>query len=119
MQCSRCGRSLKPLFITMVCDFCDGLSQEEGWDSGWVVWRGLPMPAEELVFATREDAERWQAAQGLENLQILPVCAPVAFRWSHAYTVSGEEIRMTDRPVTIYPDRRFPSVVGRACLAHA
>ena len=44
MQCSRCARPMRPLFISLVCDFCDGLVREDGWDRGWVVWRGLPMP---------------------------------------------------------------------------
>ena len=43
MVCPRCGRPLRPLFISVVCDYCDGLVIEDGWDRGWVVWRGRPI----------------------------------------------------------------------------
>ena len=118
MVCPRCARPLRPLFISVVCDYCDGLAIEEGWDRGWVVWRRRPMPAEEYVFATQEDAERWRTIQGLDDAEILPVCAPSPFRWRKS-NGSVKDLTMADRLVTIYPDRRVPPAPNRACLAYA
>ena len=119
MLCTRCSRPLRPLFISLVCDFCDGLVAEDAeYDRGWVVWRGRPMPADEYVFSTREDAERWREVQGLEHCPVLEVRAPVRFRWRTS-NGSIKGLRMADRPVTIYPDRRFPLGPNRAFLVQA
>lgn len=117
MQCSRCARPLRPLFLSMVCDFCDGLAHEQGWERAWVVWRGLPLPADECVFRTREDAERWREAQGLDTAEVLPVCSPTPFAWRNDTAIAGDVIPIA-HPVTIYADRRFPPGTNRACLAH-
>ncbi len=117
MQCPRCSRPMKPLFVTFVCDFCDGLLDEPiDYDRGFVVWRDRPLPVEEYVFSTKEDAERWRAVQGWEDCPIREVLAPVKFRWrTSTGTVKG--LKMAVRPVTIYPDRRFPHGPNRAFLA--
>ena len=61
MNCPRCARPMRALFISQVCDFCDGLEGDEAdWAVGFVVWRGRPTPSDEYVFPTREDAERWR-----------------------------------------------------------
>jgi hypothetical protein len=99
----------------MVCDFCDGLdSGEADWDIGFVVWRGRPMPTEEYVFATRDDALRWKNANGMTDEPILPVRAPVKFRWRKS---TGMDITAADRLVTIFAHRRFPPAPNRAYLS--
>jgi hypothetical protein len=117
MQCPRCGRQMKPLFLSQVCDFCDGLDRDDiDWDLGFVVWRGRPLPAEEHVFPTRADAERWKQANGMKDEPILPVRAPVKFRWRRS-TGALKDVTTADRLVTIFPDPRFPPAPYRACLA--
>lgn len=116
MMCPRCARPMRPLFISMVCDHCDGLSGDGGdYDRGGVVWRGRAMPADEYVFSIREDAERWRTIQGLDDCPIREVRAPVRFRCRLSNgSVNG--LQMADRPVTIYPDRRFPVAPSRAFI---
>jgi hypothetical protein len=119
MQCYRCARPMTPLFISFVCDFCDGLAADDtDYDHGWVVWRGRAMPADEYVFSTPEEAERWREVQGLEDCPIREVLAPIKFRWRKS-NGSVKGLRMAERPVTIYPDRRFPIAPNRAFLADA
>jgi hypothetical protein len=108
---------MRPLFISQVCDYCDGLDCDDGdWDLGWVVWRGRPMPTDEYVFATREDAARWKRAQGMTSEPILAVRAPIKFRWRKS-TGAVKDVTTADRLVTIFPDRRFPAGPNRAYLA--
>lgn len=117
MECPRCARPMKPLFITQVCDFCDGLVTDPAdWDLGFVVWRGRTMPTNEYVFATREDAERWKEAQGMTDEPILAVRAPFKFRWRKS-TGTVKDVTTADRLVTIFADHRFPPAPNRACLA--
>lgn len=117
MQCPRCARPMRALFISMVCDYCDGLAPDEpDYDHGWVVWRGRPMPADEYVFSSREHADRWRSVQGLTACPIKEVLAPVKFRWRLS-SGSVKGLEMADRPVTIYPDKRFPPAPNRAFLA--
>jgi hypothetical protein len=107
---------MRPLFTSVVCDYCDGLVDDSGWDTGFVVWRGRAPPTDEYVFATRADAARWKAATGMRDEPILPVRAPLKFRWRQSTgTVKG--VTLADSLVTIYPDPRFPPGPNRACLA--
>jgi hypothetical protein len=107
---------MRPLFISMVCDFCDGLDADDsGWDIGYVVWRGLPTPSEEYVFPTREDAELWKRIQNLHAEPIREVRAPYKFRWRKS-TGTITDLTTADRLVTIFSDRRFPPAPYRAYL---
>lgn len=120
MLCPKCTREMTPLFISMVCDYCDGLVDEtQGWDAGYVVWRGLPMPTEELVFASLEDAQRWKLANGMFLEPIRTVRSPFRFHWQR--NAGGTPVRVAERPVTIFPTRAFPFGPNRAYLepAHA
>ncbi len=119
MQCPRCARPMKPLFISLVCDFCDGIDVDDSdWDLGFVVWRGRPMPSDEYVFPTPEDAERWKQVNGMTDEPILPVRAPFKFRWRRS-TGTVKDITTADRLVTIFADRRFPPAPNRAYIAAA
>ncbi len=114
MQCPRCSRPMTLLFLSYACDYCDGLVPDDDWDRGYVVWRGRALPAEEYVFATREDAEQWRTISG-ENGTVRPVRAPVKFRWRKS-SGTVKDLTMADRLVTIYPDRRFPPAPYRAMI---
>jgi hypothetical protein len=106
---------MRPLFISQVCDFCDGIDCDEAdWDIGFVVWRGRPMPVDEYVFATREDGERWKRAKGMTDEPILVVRAPIKFRWRKS--TGTVDVTTADRLVTIFADRRFPPAPNRAYL---
>ncbi len=108
---------MRPLFISMVCDYCDGLDVDESnWAVGYVVWRNRPTPTDEYVFRTREDAEIWRRAQKLDDAPILQVRAPYAFRWRKS-TGTLKDLTTADRLVTIFADRRFPPAPYRAYLA--
>lgn len=118
MHCPLCARPMRALFVTMVCDFCDGLATEAEWDRGWVVWRGRPMPADEYVFSNPDDAERWRSIQGLDGCPVKEVRAPVKFTWRLS-NGSVKGLEMAEHPVTIYADRRFPAAPNRAFLTDA
>ena len=108
---------MRPLFTSLACDFCDGLTGDDSkWYLGFVVWRGRSTPSDEFVFATREDAERWKRAQGMTDEPILPVRAPVSFRWRKS-TGTVKDVTTADHLVTIFADRRFPPGPNRAYLA--
>lgn len=80
MLCPTCGRPMRPLFISMVCDYCDGLAPDDACDRGYVVWRHRPFPAEEYVFSNLADAELWRAHQKLHDAPIVIVLSPTKFR---------------------------------------
>ncbi|MCA9627239.1 MAG: hypothetical protein KC766_06220 [Myxococcales bacterium] len=109
---------MTPLFVSFVCDFCDGLASDASCDRGFVVWRNRPTPAEEYVFRTRKDAERWRVARSLEECSVLEVRSPYPFRWR---TSSGtvRDIQMADSLVSIWPDHRFASAPNHAFLVDA
>lgn len=106
------------LFISYACDYCDGLVDESKYDRGFVVWRNRSIPAEEYVFRTRRDAERWRKACKLGEFPILEVRAPIPFHWRIS-TGSVRDLEMADALVHIWPDHRFPPGPNRAFLATA
>ena len=59
MRCSNCLRPTRPLFTSVVCDYCDGLI-DIGTYHGFMVFRGredlIDKPV--YVFRTRTDAAR-------------------------------------------------------------
>ncbi len=117
MKCEACHRPMTPLFISYVCDYCDGLvSDDVEYDRGYVVWRARPMPAQEYVFPTREHAERWRSAQGLVGCDIREVLTTSKFRWRKS-TGSVRGLEMADHLIEIFPDRRYPAGPYRAFLS--
>ncbi len=104
------------LFYSCVCDYCDGEAQLDEFDRGFIVWRDRPLPAEEFVFPSREDAERWRDANRLQGYPIASVRAPVAFQWRNS-TGTIQPLVTADALVTIYPDHRFPPDKNRAFLS--
>jgi hypothetical protein len=119
MNCSACHRPMRPLFISYVCDYCDGLHGEPvEYDHGFVVWRPRPTPAQEYVFSTRRDAERWRTIQGLSGYDIREVLTATKFRWRKS-TGSVKGLEMADRLIEIFPDRRHPPGPNRAFFGDA
>jgi hypothetical protein len=105
------------LFISYVCDYCDGLKEDDApYERGFVVWRSRPMPAQEYVFPTREDAERWRDLRGLTGCAIREVLTTTRFRWRKS-TGSIKGLEMADHLVEIFPNRRYPAGPHRAFLA--
>ncbi len=116
MQCPNCNRPMTALFFSCVCDYCDGVINEDEFDVGYVVWRNRQMPSEEYVFPTVSDAERWREANRLGDCRIVQVRAPVSFHW-RVSTGNLSDLVTADRLVTIYPDHRFPPEPNRAYIA--
>ena len=99
---------MTPLFYSFVCDFCDGVIDEEGFEEGFVVLRGeRALPSEEYVFQSRGHAEAWRHETGLGDAPIVSVRAPMKLRWRRS-TGTLRGLVIADRLVTIYPDHRFP-----------
>lgn len=113
--CPNCKRPMTPLFVSFVCDFCDGLADDANHDRGFVVWRNRPTPAEEYVFRTREDAERWRDARRLSSCSVFEVRSPFPFRWRIS-TGTVRDLQMADGLVSIWPDHRFPPAPNHAFL---
>jgi hypothetical protein len=107
---------MRPLFISYVCDYCDGLADPGPLAEGWVVWRDRPPGSEEYVFRTRDDAERWRAAKGYDDCPIRRVCSASEFRWRKS-TGSLTDIELADHLFEIFPHHRYPAGGYRAHLA--
>ena len=113
MKCNVCQRPMTALFLSYVCDYCDGLT-DEGlvYDRGFVVWRPRPTPAHEYVFCTREDAEQWRAVKGSRTT---PCARFVRCRVSLAQEHREREgLQMADRLIEIFPNRKHPPGPNRA-----
>jgi hypothetical protein len=113
VRCPQCHREMRPLFVSQVGDYCDGL--EPTYFSGYVVLR-RPLPSSEDVFPTREDAERWRSANGYDEAEIREVKSEYEFRW-HSSRGSLKDLTLADRPVELFPDRRLEPAPHRAFLA--
>ncbi|MEZ4376397.1 MAG: hypothetical protein R3B07_36665 [Polyangiaceae bacterium] len=109
---------MTPLFVSFVCDFCDGLATDSNYHCGFVVWRKRPTPAEEYVFRTRQDAETWRAARALSTCEVVEVRSVHPFRWRTS-TGSVPDLEMADALVSIWPDHRFPPAPNNAFLVGA
>jgi hypothetical protein len=87
MICQKCSKKMRQLFISWVCDYCDGLASaptanDPGDFRGFIVLRkDRDLPCEEYVFATRADAERWKDLNGLFDADVKQVMARKPFRW--------------------------------------
>lgn len=92
------------LFISFVCDYCDGLKpdgSEERLHSGWVVWRPRQTPTQEYVFSSSADAQKWRMHQGLLGYGIREVLSITPFRWRKS-TGTMKDLEMADRLIEIY-----------------
>ena len=116
MRCSLCLRPARPLFTSVVCDYCDGLI-DVGKHHGFIVFRGpddlLHKPV--YVFRTRTDAARWRAHYDLRTCPILEVRFELPVRWKLSTGVLAG-LELADRPFTISPDHRFEPAPYRGYL---
>lgn len=95
------------LFFSAACDFCDG-NVAIDYDVGYVVYRGAISGElhEEYVFRSPVDAERWQMAVGLDDLDIRKVHCEYPFKWRVSTgTIKGLEL--ANHLYTIHPDRFY------------
>lgn len=118
MRCTDCNRPMTALLLSYVCDYCDGLRIEPTPYRGFVVNRGSAehRVREEYVFRSREDAERWRSASGLEHYEIREVASASEFRW-RASTGSLKDVELADRLYEIFPDPRYEPAPNRAHIA--
>ncbi len=116
MRCETCQRMMRPLFLSYVCDHCDGLADPFSFRGFVVLRHDRSLPCEEYVFATRADAERWRELNGLFDAEIREVRGDKPFRWQPSRgTVRG--IILADRLFEICEGHDFEPRPGRAFLA--
>lgn len=115
MDCKICRRPMTLLFFSYACDHCDGLTTDE-YDVGYIVWIPKPLPAEEFVFATRCDAERWRSMHGIEDAEIREVVARSRFRWRKS-TGFAYPVHMAEHVVEVYENPAYPTRPYRAHFA--
>ncbi len=98
---------MTPLFVSYVCDFCDGLRQPAQLYRGFVVLKGLPdrNGKQVYVFPTRTDAERYRAASD-DACEIREIVSEYELRFHRAPgTIEG--LSLGEKVLTVYPDHRF------------
>jgi hypothetical protein len=108
---------MTPLFVSYVCDWCDGLKRPTVVARGFVVWpEEVVVDAMELyVFPTREMAAHYQRSTGSSG-EIREVASEYPIRWQPGRG-SIKNLRLADRLYSIYPDFRFEPAPYRAFLA--
>lgn len=114
MLCKTCKRPMTALFTSYVCDYCDGL-REAGRHRGFVVVH-RPLPSQEYVFRTKEDAERWKSLNRQEGAKVKVVLSEDEFRWQ-ASRGSVQGVMLADRLFEIFPDQRFEKKPYRAYVS--
>jgi len=103
------------LFVSYVCDWCDGTPQGV-FHRGWVAWdETADAPVTTLVFRSRDDAERWSIGRE-RPLQIREVLSPWPFAWTYSRG-SLRDLELADRPFSVHHDHRHPAGGNRAFLA--
>jgi len=111
---------MRPLFTSVVCDYCDGLARPAEYFSGFVVWQ--PERSREgraaYVFRSRTEAELWRSDRSLEEFRIREVLCEFPLAW-RVSTGTLEGVEVADRLFEIYEDKRFEPAPNRAFLAHS
>jgi len=104
--CKKCSRPTKLLFISSVCDWCDGVTYDKCIYKGYVVWRPLRATRINYVFKTIEDATKWRLANQLVSFDIVEVSSENEFIWRET---SGnlKGVNLADRQYEIFPDHNF------------
>jgi hypothetical protein len=117
MRCAACGGEMIALFISTVCERCNAPQGERsnGLERGYIVWRSRPPGSCEYVFRSRDDAERWRAAAGLDRFPIRAVLSRTSFKWRRS-TGSVRDIELADRLFEIFPDDGGATGPNRAFL---
>jgi hypothetical protein len=92
------------LFTSYVCDYCDGL-KPAGVFRGFVVVH-RPLPSQEYVFKTKEDAEKWRRLSRHDKAEVRQVISEQEFRWQPSRG-SIQGVTLADRLFEIFPDPKF------------
>ena len=103
------------LFVSHVCDWCDGLKSAEEF-TGYIVWRDIALPAMEYVFPSATEAVKWRKAKRLHEAPIRAVKSRSAFRWRPSRTPLVELV-LADRVYEIHPDASYSPAPQRAHLS--
>jgi hypothetical protein len=108
------------LFVSYVCDFCDGLRKPARLYHGYVLWQGAPARAgrHAYVFATRDDAERYRSAAGVDPCEIREVVCEYELRWQRSRG-SINDVDLAEKLATLFPDHRFEPAPYRVYPAQA
>lgn len=117
MLCSKCQRPMLLLFISAVCDHCDGAPKGDYY-RGYVVWREGrgAMPVLDYVWRTAHDAAIWRSLCDQEECEIRCVLAPEPIEWRVGQGKAAG-LTMATRLFEIYADHRFPPLPDRAFFA--
>jgi hypothetical protein len=108
---------MRPLFVSYVCDWCDGLCEPCIVDRGWVLW-SPELEAEgtmAYLFRTREMAEYYRSATGVDGIP-RQVVTETAITWTRGRG-KVPNLELADRQYSVYPDFRFEPGPYRAFLA--
>jgi hypothetical protein len=106
---------MTPLFVSYVCDYCDGLV-EIPWHTGFIVFRGeADFSRPVYVFPTRTDAALYRQHKGWQSMPIREVHYEHPVTWRQT---SGtlENVTIASRPFELHRDHRFESVPYSAYL---
>lgn len=94
------------LFISYVCDYCDGLVQI-AWLRGYVVFRGEDDFARAIyVFPSQTDAAIYRSKNGWQHHPIREVRFEQPVQWKQA-SGSLTGVTLAVRPFTLHRDHRF------------
>lgn len=117
MKCSVCKREMFLLFVSYVCDHCEGDAPLD-WFSGFIVYQperlGSGNPFH--VFRTLTDAAIWRSAAGLQHCELREILSEDAFLWRQSRG-NIDDIQIANQPFEIFADHRFEALPHRACVA--
>ena len=106
MLCPDCKRKMTALFISYVCDYCDGIARVE-WLRGFIVFRGDDDFHRLIyVFPSQTDAAVYRSKNAWQQYPIREVRYEHAVPWKTA-TGSLNGVTLAARPFTLHRDHRF------------
>lgn len=116
MKCPTCKRTMTPLLVSNVCDYCDGLKKLDAPFVGYVVWSDeFTAPSRAYVFSRPEFAERWHAMRGPENATVRRVASTHPFNWRSGVQATSD-LEFADTLVEVYMDSRYEPGPHKAFL---
>lgn len=103
------------LFISYVCDWCDGRRDGKLHRGFALVPSDVPKTGvEAYVFPSAEMAEHYRKhSLSAKDLMLTEVVAQAPFTWRNA-TGMIPDLELAERPVTVFPDHRYPPGPDRA-----
>jgi hypothetical protein len=98
---------MTPVFISMACNYCDGLETLDAPFVGYVVWSDdFTCPARAYVFSRAEFAERWHSMRGPERAHVRKVASAYPFNWRSGVQATSD-LEFADTLVEIHLDVRY------------